>query len=192
MLYLILKAVHIIFMVSYFAGIFYLVRIFVYYKDTDEFAEPKKNILREQYVFMARRLWNIITVPAFVIMLLSGIWMIFYYYPLYPLLPGERFGWFYLKLIFLIGLFIYHYWCWKKVLEIRNLNGGELQNANIKLRQANEIATFLLFLVVFAAIMKDTLFQYWWQLITGFAVLVITITLIVKWVNANKSNKNQS
>lgn len=64
MTYLIIKALHIIFMVSYFAGIFYLVRIFVYYKDTDEFESPKKEILREQYVFMARRLWNIITVPA--------------------------------------------------------------------------------------------------------------------------------
>ena len=56
MLYSIIKAFHIVFIVSYFAGIFYLVRIFVYYKDTDEFEETKKKILREQYVFMARRL----------------------------------------------------------------------------------------------------------------------------------------
>ena len=186
MLYLILKAVHIIFMVSYFAGIFYLVRIFVYYKDTDEFAEPKKNILREQYVFMARRLWNIITVPAFVIMLLSGIWMIFYYYPLYPLLPGERFGWFYLKLIFLIGLFIYHYWCWKKALQMKNLKGDILPIKNIKLRQANEIATFILFLVVFTVILKSWVLEYWWQLITGFFVLVVAIMLTVKLVNKAK------
>jgi putative membrane protein len=61
MTYLIIKALHIIFMVSYFAGIFYLVRIFVYYKDTDAFESPKKEILREQYVFMARRL--LVTYP---------------------------------------------------------------------------------------------------------------------------------
>ena len=186
MLYLILKAVHIIFMVSYFAGIFYLVRIFVYYKDTDVFDDPKRNILREQYIFMARRLWNIITVPAFIIMIASGLGMIFYYFPEFPLLPQNRFGWFYLKIIFLVGLFAYHYWCWKKILDIRNLNGGELKNSNIQLRQSNEIATFLLFLVVFAAIMKDSIFQYWWQLIAGFFVLVAGIMLIVKMVNKNK------
>ncbi len=187
MLYLILKAVHIIFMVSYFAGIFYLVRIFVYYKDTDAFPDPKKQILREQYVFMARRLWNIITVPAFVIMLLSGIWLIFVYYPNFPLLSTDPFSWFYIKLFFLIGLFAYHYWCWKKVLEIKNLNGNEIPTANIKLRQANEIATFLLFLVVFTAILKATVVEYWWQLITGFFVLVVVIMLTVKLVN--KQNK---
>ncbi len=189
MLYTILKAVHIIFMVSYFAGIFYLVRLFVYYKDTDEFDENKQKILREQYVFMARRLWNIITVPAFIIMLVTGIILIFVFYPSFPLLSLEPFSWFYLKIFFLIGLFIYHYWCWKKVLEIKNLNGGTLNNANIKLRQANEIATFLLFLVVFTVILKSAVLVYWWQLIVGFVVLVVTIMLIVKLVNAGKENK---
>lgn len=186
MLYLILKAVHIIFMVSYFAGIFYLVRIFVYYKDTDNFDDPKKNILREQYVFMARRLWNIITVPAFVIMLLSGIWLIFVYYPVFPLLSLEPFSWFYIKLFFLIGLFIYHYWCWKKVLEIKSLQGHDIQTPNIQLRQANEIATFLLFLIVFTVILKTTAITYWWQLITGFVVLVVVIMMTVKLVNNQK------
>ena len=113
MLYTILKAVHIIFMVSYFAGIFYLVRLFVYYKDTDEFEETKRNILREQYVFMARRLWNIITVPAGIIMLATGITMIMLNLGL------MKTPWFHLKLTFLIGLGIYHYWCWKKLNEIK-------------------------------------------------------------------------
>lgn len=183
MLYTILKAVHIIFMVSYFAGIFYLVRLFVYYKDTDEFDETKQKILREQYVFMSRRLWNIITVPAFVIMLGSGLTLIFLNTGLL------KTPWFHLKLTFLIGLFIYHYWCWKKVIEIKNLNAGTLNDANIKLRQANEIATFILFLVVFTVILKSAVIAYWWQLILGFVVLVITIMMIVKLVNANKQHK---
>lgn len=183
MLYTILKAVHIIFMVSYFAGIFYLVRLFVYYKDTDEFDETKQKILRGQYVFMARRLWNIITVPAFVIMLASGLTLIFLNTGLLKM------PWFHLKLTFLTALFIYHHWCWKKVIEIRNLNGSTLNNANIKLRQANEIATFLLFLVVFTVILKSAVIAYWWQLILGFVVLVITVMMIVKLVNAKKQHK---
>ncbi len=187
MTYLIIKALHIIFMVSYFAGIFYLVRIFVYYKDTDDFESPKKEVLREQYVFMARRLWNIITVPAFVLMTIFGIWMLFYYYPEFPLLKITKpLPWFYVKIIFLIGLFIYHYWCWKKVLEIKNLNGKELPTANLKLRQSNEIATFLLFLVVFVAILKSLALEYWWQLIVGFFVIVFVIMMTVKLVNKKK------
>lgn len=182
MLYTIIKAVHIIFMVSYFAGIFYLVRIFVYYKDTDAFDEMKKKILREQYVFMARRLWNIITVPAGIIMLVSGLTMIFLNFGL------MKTPWFHLKLTFLIGLAIYHYWCWKKVLQIKNLGGNILPIENIKLRQANEIATFILFLVVFTVILKSMVIEYWWQLILGFVVLVGLIMATVKLVNSQKKS----
>ncbi len=181
MLYTIIKAVHIIFMVSYFAGIFYLVRLFVYYKDTDEFEDNKKQVLREQYVFMARRLWNIITVPAGVIMLISGLVMIFLNLGL------MKTPWFHLKLTFLVGLAFYHYWCWKKVLQIKDLNGNFLPIANIKLRQANEIATFILFLVVFTVILKSMVISFWWQLIVGFVVLVVLIMMTVKLVNKKKS-----
>ncbi|QOW10014.1 CopD family protein [Kaistella flava (ex Peng et al. 2021)] len=181
MLYTIIKAVHIIFMVSYFAGIFYLARIFVYYKDTDEFEEQKKMILREQYVFMARRLWNIITVPAGVIMLVTGLTMISLNFGL------MKTPWFHLKLTFLVGLAIYHYWCWKKVLQIKNLHGNILPIENIKLRQANEIATFILFLVVFTVILKSMVIEYWWQLIVGFIVLVLLIMTTVKLVNKKKN-----
>lgn len=180
MLYTILKAFHIIFMVSYFAGIFYLVRLFVYYKDTDEFETGKKEILREQYVFMARRLWNIITVPAGVIMLVTGLSLIYLNFGL------MKTPWFHLKLTFLIGLALYHYWCWKKVLQMKNLKGDILPIKNIKLRQANEIATFILFLVVFTVILKSWVLEYWWQLITGFFVLVVAIMLTVKLVNKAK------
>lgn len=180
MAYLILKALHIIFMVSYFAGIFYLVRIFVYYKDTDDFELTKQKILREQYVFMARRLWNIITVPAFVLMAITGISLI-------VLNTGlMKSPWFHLKLTFLIGLLIYHYWCWKKILTLKSLHGNSLNNANIQLRQANEIATFLLFLIIFTVILKASILAYWWQLLLGFVVLVVGITLIVKLVNKGR------
>lgn len=180
MLYTIIKAVHIIFMVSYFAGIFYLVRLFVYYKDTDDFDEIKRNILREQYTFMARRLWNIITVPAGIIMLLSGITMIILNSALLKM------PWFHLKITFLLGLAAYHFWCWKKVLQLKTLSKDTLPIANVKLRQANEIATFILFLVVFTVILKSAALEYWWQLIVGFIVLVVAIMLTVKLVNRRR------
>lgn len=183
MLYTILKAVHIIFMVSYFAGIFYLVRLFVYYKDTDSFQETRKNILREQYVFMAGRLWSIITVPAGVIMLLSGITLIILNSALLQT------PWFHLKLTFLLGLAAYHWWCWKKVRTLKKLNGAAIETQNLQLRQANEIATFILFLVVFTVILKGTVIAFWWQLILGFILLVAAIMLTVKLVNRKKAAK---
>ena len=180
MLYTILKAIHIIFMVSYFAGIFYLVRLFVYYKDTDDFEEQKKLILREQYVFMARRLWNIITVPAGVIMLVSGLTLIFLNTGLLET------PWFHLKLTFLLGLLAYHYWCWKKVLQIKALKFESLPIKNLKLRQANEIATFILFLIIFTVILKGGVIANWWQLILGFFAVVILVMGTVKLVNKKK------
>lgn len=186
MLYSVLKAVHIVFMVSYFAGIFYLVRIFVYYKDTDSFEDVKQKILREQYTFMARRLWNIITVPAFVLMLFSGLSMLFYYFPHFPLLSTAPFSWFYFKILFLLVLFIYHFWCWKMVLKLKESGSETLPHANIKLRQANEVATFLLFLIVFLAVLKYAALENWWQLILGFAVLVTLIMTTVKLVNKKR------
>ena len=183
MLYTIIKALHIIFMVSYFAGIFYLVRIFVYYKDTDEFSAEKSKILREQYIFMARRLWNIITVPAGIIMTVCGLIMIFMNFGL------MKTPWFHLKLTFLVGLAVYHYWCWKKLRLLIRLNGDTLETPNLKLRQINEIVSFILFLVVFTVILKSAAIEYWWQLIAGFLVLVFLIMMIVNLVNKNQKKK---
>lgn len=180
MLYLILKALHIIFMISYFAGIFYLVRIFVYYKDTDHFEQTKQKILREQYLFMMKRLWDIITVPAGSLMLLFGICLLI----LNPILLKTN--WFHLKILFLFGLGGYHYWCWKKIKQFKNLKHQSIYIKNIRLRQTNEVATFILFLVVFTVILKESVFQYWKQLIGGFFVIVVCIMLTVKLVNKKK------
>lgn len=152
----------------------------MYYKDTDDFADEKKKILREQYIFMARRLWNIITVPAGVIMTVCGITMILLNLGL------MKMPWFHLKLTFLVSLAFFHYWAWRKLLLIKKLNGEMLSTSNVKLRQINEIATFILFLVVFTVILKSSVIEYWWQLITGFFVLVFLIMMTVKLVNKNK------
>lgn len=180
MLYTIIKALHIIFMVSYFAGVFYLVRLFVYYKDTDDFDTTKQAILREQYAFMAKRLWNIIIIPAGTIMLAAGLIMIFLNTGL------MKMGWFHLKLTLLIGLLAYHIWCWKKLKLMQKLQGQTFPIPNIKLRHFNEIATFILFAVVFTVILKSMLIEYWWQLLLGFFVVVILIMSTVRLVNKNK------
>lgn len=66
-LFSITKAIHIIFVVSYFAGIFYMVRLFIYHTEALEKDEPERSILHRQFSFMEERLWNIITVPALIL-----------------------------------------------------------------------------------------------------------------------------
>lgn len=180
MIYIILKALHIIFMVSYFAGIFYLVRLFVYYKDTESMSEEKQKILKEQYVFMLRRLWNIIIIPAGILMLGLGISILFVNQSLL------KTPWFHLKILFLLALGGYHFWIWKKLLHLISLKGKNLKNSSIFLRQINEIATFLLFLIVFTAVLKQNIITHGIELFLYFLGLVLVIMSIVKLVNRKK------
>ena len=76
-MYLIIKSIHIIFVVSYFAGLFYIVRLLIYHTEALQGKEgQERDILHKQYSFMEERLWNIITVPALVIVLVSGIYLL--------------------------------------------------------------------------------------------------------------------
>lgn len=172
-------------MVSYFAGLFYLVRIFVYYKDTDAMPAEKKQILREQYIFMARRLWNIIIVPAGVLMAVFGLTMMVMNSGLLSS------GWFHLKLFFLICLAVYHYWSWQMILKLKNLQNADLPQKNIFLRQMNEVATLLLFLIIFTVILKGQVLAWGWQLLCGFFAFMFLMMMVVRLVNRSKQ-KNKS
>lgn len=176
--YLVIKAIHIIFMVSYFAGIFYLVRLFVYDKDAEIKSKTEKQILKNQYLFMMRRLWNIIIIPAGIIMLVTGLAM---------LCSTDFFllkqPWIHIKLTLLLGLVVYHFYCWKKIKLLKKNNNNA---TSIQLRMINEIATIFLFLIVFVAILKTQIFDIWKELFIGFLVLFAIIFAIVKLVNQKK------
>ena len=75
--YLIYKAIHVIFVVSYFAGLFYIVRLMIYHTETQQMEEPKKSILQDQYTYMEKKLWNVITAPALVILITMGLNMLY-------------------------------------------------------------------------------------------------------------------
>ncbi|NBN99407.1 MAG: protoporphyrinogen IX oxidase, partial [Flavobacteriia bacterium] len=74
--YLVFKSLHIVFMVSWFAGLFYSVRLFIYQTEANERDEPERTILVEQFKIMQRRLWWIITTPSMVLTILFGLFMI--------------------------------------------------------------------------------------------------------------------
>ena len=97
------KALHIIFVVSWFAGLFYVVRLFIYHVEAQDKDKVEKEILSNQFEIMERRLWWIITTPAMLLTIIFGIWMIL-------LIPDYiNATWMHIKLCFVLLLLIYHF-----------------------------------------------------------------------------------
>jgi putative membrane protein len=147
MLYI--KALHIIFMVSWFAGLFYMVRLFIYFVEANDEGEPKKSILQAQFDIMQKKLWWIITTPAMIFTIIFGTIMIVDQPEYYLSQP-----WMHMKLAFVGLLLIYHFYSQKIMKQcqqrtIRWTSGG--------LRIWNEVATLFLVAIVFLVSMKNSL-----------------------------------
>ena len=176
--YLIAKSIHIIFVVSYFAGLFYMVRLFIYHTEALEKEEPERSILHKQFSFMEERLWNIITVPALILMALSGIYM---FYAMQWVYFTQ--GWMHVKLLFIAFLLWYHYYSWRLM---KRLQAGPKTLSSVQLRMLNEVATIILFVVVFAIVLKNLFIEYWYFALVAFIAMGALIMLIVKLVNSRK------
>ena len=149
MTYLIFKSLHFIFIVTWFSGLFYLVRLFIYHVEAFKEKEPKRNILCSQYLLMEDRLWKIITIPSMFGVLFSGVGLLI-------LVSAYQQSWFHLKSLFLLLLFSYHFFC--GVIK-KKLAKQIIVMSSLKLRYYNEVASFLLFGIVFIASLKSlTLF----------------------------------
>ena len=170
----IVKALHIIFVVSWFSGLFYLVRIFIYHAEADKKEEPAKSILQNQYKIMEGRVWNIISWPAAILTLISGLYLAYYYnFWIQP--------WMLVKFVLVIGLFAYHFACGKMVADFKN---DVIKHGSFKLRLWNEVATLLLFGIVFVVELKNEFNFYW-----GFGALVVLCLLI--WLATKKYKKKR-
>ena len=99
--YLYIKSLHIIFVTTWFAGLFYIIRLFIYFKEAEEKEEPAKSILQEQYTLMTKRLWYIITWPSAILTTIFAVWLLI----LMPNLLNEN--WMIVKLGFVVLLIIY-------------------------------------------------------------------------------------
>src|SRR5665647_2229409 len=99
MTYFYIKALHIIFVITWFAGLFYIVRLFVYSAEANDKSEPERSILLKQFGLMQKRLWYGITWPSAILTLIFGTWI--------GLLYGSLPTWLLVKLIFVLSLFIY-------------------------------------------------------------------------------------
>ena len=177
--YLIAKCIHIIFVVSYFAGLFYMVRLFIYHTEALEKEDPERSILHKQFSFMEERLWNIITVPALILMVLSGIYM---FYAMQWVYFTQ--GWMHVKLLFIVFLFVYHYYSWHIM---KRLQAGQTTLTSVQLRMLNEVATIILFVVVFAVVLRGYFVAYWYASLLAFVAMGVLIMLVVKLVNKGKN-----
>src|SRR6185295_18051486 len=145
-----IKALHIIFIVTWFSGMFYMVRLFIYNTEAGEKSEIEKNILRNQFGIMIKRLWLGITWPSPVLTLIFGGWM---WYML-DALPG----WLAIKLGFVLALYIYHF-----TLHIlyRQQSKGIFKYSSQQLRIWNEVATIFLVAIVMLVVVKQKLSVVW-------------------------------
>jgi len=145
---LILKALHIIGFVAWFAGLFYLVRIFVYHAEAQQKDNPERDILINQFRIMEWRVYKIICNPAMMITWTCGLIMLH----LYGVEWLKENGWMHVKLLFLTLLTVYHVWMGKQMQKMQN---EETRFDSYKFRLLNEVPTLFLFAIVFFAVIKD-------------------------------------
>jgi putative membrane protein len=164
------KALHIIFVVSWFAGLFYIVRLFIYHTEAQQKEAIPRKILSEQFEVMEKKLWWIITTPAMVLTLIFGIWMLLLNPTYYLSAP-----WMHLKLAFVGMLLIYHFVCQKIMNDLKK---GIFNWKSNGLRIWNEVATLALVAIVFLVVMKDSF--NWIKGTIGFFAVAIGLMMGIK------------
>ncbi|MGA1262533.1 MAG: protoporphyrinogen oxidase HemJ [Prochlorothrix sp.] len=148
MAYLWFKAFHIIGVVVWFAGLFYLVRLFIYHVEAEAQPEPAQSILKDQYLIMEKRLYNIITTPGMAVTVAMAIGLLVSQ----PDWLHNR--WLHLKLSLVVLLVAYHFFCGRLM---RQLEAGTCRWGSKQLRALNEAPTLLLVAIVLLAVFKDSL-----------------------------------
>ncbi|MCH2223705.1 MAG: CopD family protein [Crocinitomicaceae bacterium] len=168
------KALHIIFVVSWFAGLFYIVRLFIYHTEAQEKEAVAKKVLSDQFEIMESKLWWIITTPAMVLAIVFGAWMLYlnsgYYFGGHP---SAR--WMHVKLVFVGVLLVYHFVCQKILFQMKS---GVFRWKSGGLRLWNELATLVLVSIAFLVSMKNTL--NWVYGTIGFFSVAVALMILIK------------
>jgi putative membrane protein len=171
------KTIHIIGFVSWFAALFYLVRLFVYHKESEQ--HPHGDVLRNQYTIMENRLYNYIGTPSLIITWAAGLAMIFLNVSYY--MKGDNAKWMHLKLLLVVLLTGYHHMCKSKM---RKLQAGTDTWTGHKYRVFNEIATIFMIAIVSLAVFGKAIslnYMYWAP-----SILVLSALIIFAVKAANK------
>ena len=171
-MYLYLKSLHLIFVVTWFAGLFYIVRLFIYHTEALQKSEPERSILDKQLSKMSRLLWYVITWPSAIITLFMGASLLISQ-PDWLKMPFMH-----VKLGFVFFLYLYHLSCHYIFIQLQK---SRLKYTSIQLRIWNEVATLFLVAIIFLIILKNELNWIYGTLgFIGFGLLLMVIVKIYK------------
>jgi protoporphyrinogen IX oxidase len=162
-----LKALHIIFIVTWFSGLFYIVRLFIYNTEANDKTDVEKKVLREQFTMMISRLWWGITWPSAILTLILGPTVLYIY--------GSVDTWMWIKLAFVLGLYLYHFSLHRIYVEQKN---GIFRFTSGQLRIWNEVATVFLVAIIMLVSVKSSL-SFVWGLM-GLLLFVILLMSAIK------------
>lgn len=173
------KAFHIVGIVVWFAGLFYLVRLFIYHAEANQEPEPARTILKNQYQIMEKRLYSIITTPGMLVTVAMAIGLL----TTEPDVLKE--GWLHVKLGFVVLLIGYHHYC-KRLM--KQLAEDKCKWNSQQLRALNEAPTVMLIVIVLLAVFKNNLptdITVW-----GIVGLVVAMAATIQ-LYARKRRKDQ-
>lgn len=164
-----IKSLHLIFVVTWFAGLFYIPRLFVYHIEAQDKPEPDLTILSHQLKLMTKRLWYIITWPSAVLCTIFALWLL-------VLMPNwlEQ-PWMHVKLLFVLLLIAYHLKTHQMYLQLQR---DEIRYTSSFMRIWNEGATLVLFAVCFLVILKNAF--NWIFGVVGIFALVLLLMLGIR------------
>jgi putative membrane protein len=173
-----IKALHIIFIVTWFSGLFYMVRLYIYNTEAEGKPEPERTILHRQFEKMIRNLWKIITWPSAILTLIFGPWM--------WILMGSMPTWLMIKLCFVLGLYGYHF---SLHYLYRQQMRGIYRFSSQQLRIWNEIATIFLVAIVMLAVVKQAMSWVWGLIgLFSFVIILMSAVKIYKTLREKKSS----
>ncbi|MEA5417173.1 protoporphyrinogen oxidase HemJ [Synechococcus sp. BA-132 BA5] len=172
--YLWFKTLHIVGVVVWFAGLFYLVRLFIYHQEAAELDPPLRQAFEAQYGLMERRLANIITTPGMVVAVAMAVGLLL----VEPLWLKQ--AWMHAKLAFVAALLAYHWFCYRLMGQLQR---GECHWSGRQLRALNELPTLLLVLVVMLVVFKN---QFptgaaTWFLVALVVAMAASIQFYARW-----------
>ncbi|MFL9482394.1 CopD family protein [Chitinophagaceae bacterium LWZ2-11] len=181
MLYI--KALHIIFITTWFAGLFYMPRLFIYNTEAGDKDPIAQKALREQFTIMMKRLWYGITWPSAILTLILGPLVLFVGHWENVLFEQEG-RWLLIKLIFVIFLYVYFY---SLHAIFKQQVKGVFKYTSQQLRIWNEMATIFLIAIVMLAVVKQSM-SFVWGLI-GLILFIILLMSAIKIYKALRTKK---
>lgn len=164
-----IKALHLIFVITWFAGLFYIPRLFIYQIEASQKPEPDRSILTDQLKLMTKRLWYIITWPSAILASLFAFWML-YLSPFWL-----KTDWMLVKLGFVLLLYVYHL---KSHLIFKELQKDIVKWTSTQMRLWNEGSTLILFAVIFLVIVRDAV--NWIYGVAGIFLLAAILMLGIR------------